>query len=49
MYSEKEFETNNPKSISKYEICCAIDAAYEYKDDNFRKIAIYKRDEDIII
>ena len=49
VYSEKEFETNNPKSISKYEICCAIDAAYEYKDDNFRKIAIYKRDEDIII
>ena len=49
VYSEKEFETNNPKSISKYEICCAIDAAYEYKDDNFRKIAIYKRDEDIIV
>lgn len=49
VYSEKEFETNNPKSVSKYEICCAIDAAYEYKDDNFNKIAIYKRDEDVII
>ena len=48
-YSEKEFETTNPKSFSKYEICCAIDAAYEYRDDEFKKIAIYKRDEDIII
>ena len=49
VYSEKEFETDNPNSISKYEICCAIDAAYEYKDDDFNKIAIYKRDEKIII
>jgi len=49
VYSEKEFETDNPKSISKYEICCAIDAAYEYKDDDFNKIAIYKRNEEIII
>lgn len=49
VYSEKEFETNNPKSFSKYEICCAIDAAYEYKDDDFKNIAIYKRDEEIII
>lgn len=49
VYSEKEFETNNPKSFSKFEICCAIYAAYEYKDNDFKKIAIYKRDEDIII
>ena len=49
VYSEKEFETTNPKSFSKYEICCAIDAAYEYKDDDFKKIAIYERDADIII
>lgn len=49
VYSEKEFESNNPQSFSKYEICCAIDAAYEYKDDDFRKIAIYKRDEDIVM
>ena len=49
VYSEKEFEINNPKSFSKYEICCAIDAAYEYKDDDFKNIAIYKRNEEIII
>ena len=49
MYSEKQFETTNPKSISKYEICCAIDAAYEYKNEDFNKIAIYKRDEKVII
>ena len=49
VYSQKEFETNNPKAFSKCEICCAIDAAYEYRDNDFRKIAIYKRDEDIII
>ena len=49
VYSEKDYETNDPKSFSKYKICCAIDAAYEYEDNDFRKIAIYKRDEEIIV
>lgn len=49
VYSEKDYETNDPKSFSKYKICCAIDAAYKYNDNDFKKIAIYKRDEEIIV
>lgn len=49
VYSEKEFETNDPKAFSKYAICCAIDGAYEYKEDDLKKIALYKRDEDTIV
>lgn len=49
VYSEKDYETNDSKSFSKYKICCAIDAAYKYKDNDFKKIAIYKRDEEIIV
>ena len=46
IYSEKEYKTNNPMSFTGNEICCEIDAAYKYENDEFKLIAFNKRYEE---